>query len=530
MPFGDICRWHLIAVFALGLGTRVFPRIVCKEARGMDAFYHLLAARRIRERGFRYPYTLEEFLMPGIYDYPPLFHYLVALFPESWHLGIERWSSAVCDALHGIVIYLFSIYVLRQAGFPGDPASSALWVSFLFLISPSLTYIGSGPRAYQGTPRTLGELFFTLCIGYSTVHFFQGGVGFLLAAGLFGGLILLTSKFGSQVFVFFYVVFLILTRGTTWIAVLLLAFFTAWFFSWGHYKDILLGHLDHCEYYRKAISKRFYLVRDKNRWSGLKTMVHEWKKSPFKASRILVMDNTYVLLLIRNPQLAYLLVLLLAGEYRYNTVSGLLFTWIGAGVLAFLLTSLRPFLFLGEAERYLEYALFPQLLLISLSGSAFPFFYWLAGYEMVLYGVFVAGFIYQYSQKEQDLPMFREMIAFIRRDRSIQNILPIYLNDAIQLAYESGKRIAHFPGNFRNRFFPIEEFLSFYDTVYPFPNQNLRSLMDRYGYDAVYFSKQDMHKAIEHNIRYTIKDWELAFVNTRYTVLMPPRREADAKA
>jgi hypothetical protein len=502
----------------------------CKEARGMDAYYHLLAARRIRERRFRYPRTFDEYLLPGIYDYPPLFHYLVGLFPSSWHLEVERWISAVCDAIHGIIVYLFSIYYLKHAGFPRDPAYAALWVSFLFLLSPSLTYIGSGPRAYQGTPRTLGELFFTLCMACSIVHVFQGDVAFLLGGGIFGGLILLTSKFGSQVFVFFFLAFLVSLRGSTWVAVLLLAFFTAWFFSWGHYKEILLGHIEHSSYYRKAISKRFYLVRAKNRWAGLKTAVHQWKRAPLEAARTLLMDNTYVLLFVKNPQLVYLLVLLFAAEYTYSPGSVLLFTWVGAGVLAFVVTSFRPFLFLGEAERYLEYVLFPQLLLISLSGSAFPFFYWLAGYEIVLYGMFVAGFIYRYSQKERDLPKFREMIAYIRSDPSIKNILPIYLNDANQLAYESGRGIAHFPGNFRERFFPIKKFLFFYDKVYPFPNHNLRLLMDRYGYDAVYFSKQDMHKAIEHNIRYIIKDWELAFVNTRFTVLKPPRREADAKA
>jgi hypothetical protein len=530
MAFENICLWHMIAVFTVGLGTRAFPRILCKEARGMDAYYHLLAARRIRKRGFRYPHDLEEFLMPGIYDYPPFFHYLLAVFPESWHPEIERWSSAVCDALHGIIVYLFSFYFLNEAGFPRNPASSALWVSFLFLLSPSLTYIGSGPRAYQGTPRTLGELFFTLCMMCSAVHFFQGKVGFLLVAGLFGALILLTSKFGLQVFVFFYLAFLVFLRGSTWIAVLLLAFFTAWLFSWGHYKDVFLGHIEHCEYYRKAISKRFYLVSAKNRWAGLKTVVHEWKRAPLEAARILLMDNTYVLFLVKNPQLVYLLVLLFAAGYTYHAVSGLLFTWIGAGVLAFFLTSLRPFLFLGEADRYLEYILFPQMLLISLSGSAFPFFYWLAGYEILLYGLFVAGFIYGYSQKEKDVPMFREMIAFIRSDRSIHSILPIYLNDANQLAYESGRGIAHFPGNFRERFFPIQEFLFFYETVYPFPNHNLRLLMDRYGYDAVYFSQQDMQKAIEHNITYKFKDLEVVFVNTRYTVLKPTQKEAGARA
>lgn len=521
--FEKICLWHLIMVFGIGLTTRVLPRLFCIEARGMDAYYHLLAARRIRENRFRFPHTIKEFLLPGIYDYPPFFHYLLSIFPKSLHLKIEGWISAICDAINGLVVYVFSIYCLKETYFAQDTASIALWVTVLFLLSPALTYIGIGPRAYQGTPRTLGELFFMLCISCSAVYFFKGGYIFLLGASLFGGLLLLTSKFGAQVFIFFYLIFLFWFREETWVIVPLISCLIAWLFSWGHYKDIFLGHWEHCQYYRKAISHRFYMVKDKNRWTNLINLFKEFNRTPLKAARIGLMDNTYVLLLFKNPQILYLLFLFLFAKNTYGPIPAFLFVWIGAGVLVFSLTSLKPFLFLGEADRYIEYALFPQLLLITISGHAFPFFYWLAAYEILLYGVFVAGFIYQYSQKAKDLPEFKEMVAFIRSDESIQRILPIYLNEANRLAYESGKRIAHFPGNFRERFFPIQEFLFFYDKVYPFPNGNLRLLMERYRYDVVYFSEQDIRRAEEHKVRYEFKDWEILFDNKKYKVLKPQK-------
>jgi len=517
----NVRLWNLIVLLGIALGTRILPRLFCIEARGMDAYYHLFAAGRIRENAFRFPHTLEAFLLPGIYDYPPFFHYLLAFFPKSWHLEIERWVSAVCDALHGLVVYIFSIYCLREAHFVQDPTSIALWVTVLFLLSPALTYIGTGPRAYQGTPRTLGELFFMLCISCSTIYFFQEGFIFLLGASFFGGLLLLTSKFGAQVFILFYLIFLFWFREATWMMVLLTSFLVAWLFSWGHYKDILLGHLEHCQYYRKAISHRFYMVKDKNQWANLTNLFKEFSRAPSKAARIILTDNTYILLLLKNPQLVYLLFLFLCTKPTYSTISIFLFVWIAAGVLVFFLTSLKPLLFLGEADRYLEYALFPQLLLITVLGNPFPFFYWLAGYEILLYGVFIAGFIHQYSQKAKDLPEFKEMVAFIRSDKSIQRILPIYLEEANRLVYESGKGIAHFPGNFRERFFPLQEFLFFYDKVYPFPNKNLRMLMERYRYDVVYFSQQDILKAQEYSVKYEFKDWEILFANAKYKVLKP---------
>jgi hypothetical protein len=517
----NVNLWHVIALTCIALGTRILPRLSCAEARGMDAYYHLLAARKIRENRFRLPHTFEEYLLPGTYDYPPLFHYLLAFFPESRHLEVERWVSAVCDALHGSVVYFFSIYYLRKAHFSQSLASMGLWVTVLFLLSPALTYVGTGPRAYQGTPRTLGELFFMLSISCSVIHFLDGGLLFLLGAGLFGGLLLLTSKFGTQVLVFFYMIFLFWFREATWVMVLLMSFFIAWLFSGGHYKDVLLGHWEHCRYYRKAISERFYMVRDKNRWVSLINLFREFNRAPLRAARIVLLENTYILLLIKNPQIVYLLFVSLLTTSGYTRNSAFLFVWIGAAALAFLLTSLKPFLYLGEADRYFEYALFPQLLLLAVSGYAFPFFYWMAGYGVLLYGVFVSGFIYRYSQEARDLPEFEELVAFIRSDKNIQRVLPIYLNEANRLAYESGKGIAHFPGNFRERFFPVNEFLCFYDKVYPFPNSNLRPLMERYGYDVIYFSERDMGKAGEHDVKYDLRDWKTLFANASYKVLKP---------
>jgi hypothetical protein len=233
------------------------------------------------------------------------------------------------------------------------------------------------------------------------------------------------------------------------------------------------------------------------------------------------MNNTYTLLLLKNPQLFYVLFLVVANALALGKEEKLLLVWTGAGLLAFLITSLKPFLFLGEADRYVEYGLLPQFILIGIAENIFPFTYYILGYEVILYIAFVSIFIHQYSQKAKDLSEFKEMASFIRSDNSIQRILPIYLNDAIQLAYESGKGIAHFPGNFRDRFFPVSEFLSFYGKVYPFPDEDLCALMKYYKYDVIYFSDNDMRKARQYDLKYDVSEWTNLFSNEKYTVLKP---------
>ena len=459
--------------------------------------------------------------LPGIYDYPPGFHYFLAIFPDAFRMQMEKWASAFFDMLHCLVVYFFSLYIFSKAYSSEAVSWTGLWVSLLFMMSPSLTSVGSGPRAYQGTARTPGELLFTLSVACGYIYFIDGVLLFLLLAGFFGGLLLLTSKFAAQVFLFFNLIIFFFSQDLSWLGIPCLAILFALIMSRGHYKEVALGHWDHCQYYRRAISKRFYLVAGKNKLKDIKTLIPDLFRTPGKAAQTILMDNTYLQLIIKNPQLFFLAFIFSPGLSETGGINTVLYIWTGASLLAFFITSLRPFLFLGEAERYLEYALLPQFLLIGTGGFMFPFAYFMICYEIILYGIFAGIFIYIYRQKEKKVPDFEEMASFIGSDERIQKILPVYLNDALRLAYESGKGIAHFPGNFRNRFFPFSEFLFFYEKVYPFPNENLKGLMERYQYDAVCFSSEDIQKANRNGLIYDLEDWTILFSNNAFKVLRP---------
>jgi len=514
---------HVLCLIAVSVITRLLPRLFCPEARGKDAFYHLHAARTIRNNRFRLPRRIEAYLLPGIYDYPPLFHYLWALFPVKWHPLVETASSAVLDALHAVTVYFTACYCLAAAGGPGDSGSISFLIPVLFLLSPALTSVGTGPRAYQGTPRTLGELLFMLSMTAFLIYVFENMMIFQVAAGLFGACLFLTSKFGVQVFLFFHLVFFLYFRQPAWLLTPAMSVVLSLLLSAGHYREVAAGHLAHIQYYRKAISKRFYLVTSKNRWGEILNLFHNLRHHPEKAARTLLMDNTYIQLVIKHPQLVYICFLLLAGDTKGSDVSRFLMVWMAAGILAFFLTSLRRLLFLGEADRYLEYILFPQLVFIGLSGGFFPFAWCMAGYGVLLYIIFASIFVFQYSKKAQDSRDFEKLVSFFKQARNMERVLPVYLNDALELAYESGKRIAHFPGNFRNEFFPYREFLSFYEKVYPFPSENLPRLMNRYGFDVLYYSEEDMKKAAGHGLHYDLSGWHTLFSNAKYRVLAPPR-------
>ena len=276
---------YLTILVLISLVTRSLPRFICPGARGKDAYYHLLAAERIRRNGMRMPATLKEFVLPGIYDYPPLLHYLWALFPFRWHLTVERWSSAVIDAVHAMVVYVFSYYFFNSAPSIQDPSFVAFNSALIFIMSHELLTIGTGPRAYQGTPRTLGELLFSLTLCFSAIGYFNFMIIPFILAVLFGAFLCLTSKFAVQAMVFFYVVFALVTLQVYWIILLVSIFMAALVISKGHYAKVAVGHIAHSRYYLRAISKRFYLLTHRNSWNELKKTTRTIFKNPFKAAK-----------------------------------------------------------------------------------------------------------------------------------------------------------------------------------------------------------------------------------------------------
>jgi len=516
----DSTAVYLTILVLIALLTRSLPRFICPGARGKDAYYHLLAAKRIRSNGMRIPTTLKEFVLPGIYDYPPLLHYLWALFPSRWHLTVERWSSAFIDAVHAIVVYVFSYYLFNLVPSLHDPSFVAFNSALIFIMSPALLTIGTGPRAYQGTPRTLGELLFSLTLCFSLIGYLNGtSIPFFLAV-LFGAFLCLTSKFAVQAMVFFYFIFALVTLQVYWIILLVSIFMAALIISRGHYAKVAVGHIEHSRYYLHAISKRFYLLTQRNSWNELKKATRTIFKNPFKAAKSLFFYHSWTHLLVNHPLLFAIIYISITSSLAVgHPIAFFLLLWIAAGLVAFILTSMKPFLFLGEAERYLEYALLPQVLYLGISNNLNSTPYMVLGYFVALYLFFSVGFIYGYRNKEKMLPKFGELVDFMCGADTIHRVLPIYLNDAVQMAYESEKAIAHFPANFRKKFMPYEKFFDFYQKIYPFPNENLKKLMIEYDLDTLYYSSGDLERAVSLGLSYNFDSFETIFSNEEYTVL-----------
>ena len=518
----------LLAILILTFLLRALPGILWTRGESSgDQGYHFLCAERIRENKFKYPERLKGFLLPGIYDYPPLFHYFLALFPRDIRERLGPFFSAIIDVIHVFVIYTFILHIAQLPDFAGyiqNPSLTACIAALLFATSPSLLYYGMGPRAFHATPRTLGELFFTVSFLSGCIYYLQGSLWALFLASLFAGLVFLTSKFGSQVLVFFSVILALFLQSLFFIALPVFGLIVALVLSKGHYRKVFVGWIKQTLYIRRNIQQNVSSVRFRNDPSEFKNIISSTKEKDFRDfSRSflkIITNNTYVIFAIRNVMffLVFYLVLKHLEFVTTNNVLFFLFSWILASLIIFFLTSLRPFLFLGEAERYIEHSVPAQVILLSVL-FAFWMDYMVFGllllYHLVFYvcnNVLIYGF---YKLGRENRKAKEDLFSwFISNKINGKKVLSIP-TDYYEIQYKTDNAVLFPPANFtliseddRDELF--EE--------YPYPNRDLEKQIKRYKLDLIVVNKKNLDYASKRGWNYDLNPYRRIFENDVYVV------------
>jgi hypothetical protein len=162
-----------------------------------------------------------------------------------------------------------------------------------------------------------------------------------------------------------------------------------------------------------------------------------------------------------------------------NYLDQFLLVWMGLGLICFLITTLRPFLFLGESERYLEYALFPSLFLLvkfppkGSEGLITAFLIY-----SILYAFFALGQYHnQFRQKHED---FDENEAIFKSLNQLPKgvLFPIGPFHYQALYYTQFPILTH-GGNIDERLLSRDEFMLVYGN-YPYPSEHFLEIVNRY--------------------------------------------------
>lgn len=466
---------------------RAWPRLILRSAYVSDTYLHLYCASVIRESKFHIPQKLPRVLLPHRYTYPYLYHLLLAVFPLRYRLWVERLSGALLDTLSLIVIWIFSSWVVRVEGHPTP--NLPLIVCALFAFSPALLRIGSGPRAYNGSPRPLGMLLYLthLCstwAAFQTQNIWMFLLGLVSGAGIF-----FSAKFATQVLLFFGVFFSIFIS-PDYLVCLIGCLLLAVLLTRRRVLAVLEGHFLHSLNYYKTMQKIYlYPGFDSHnflayveQWKSIRNLFHLRSFYSHKEFTKNFMSWFYQeslpvhLFVTVFPQ--YFFIVYYGFRYAsFTPLERFLAVWMAGGLFYFLFTKVKPFLFLGEGERYLEFALFPSLFLFVSAFYYQPFLWGILFLYSVLSSICYIWLFYYTYHKHNGLDYYARKEFFEKNIKNNQDvILPIGPFHWFALLFSNNPVVT--PGaNLRPDETPV--YLKVIDR-YPFPSKNYREIIDQY--------------------------------------------------
>jgi hypothetical protein len=298
-----------------------------------DTFFHLLISEHIREHNWKYPSSIENVtFMEGekrynYLAYPPLLHYITAVFPVNFHLKVTKIFNlivlSILSSLTAITVYDLTANL-----------TVAIFASFIVIFNLSVFEL-----ATMWTPRPLGLLFYSLIV--LGAIFSPQSLFSIIAITVLVILVILTHKFALQVLVFGLLPYAILFDKPYLLLAFALGFSLSILVSRGAYIEIFKEHISWLYFYsrhpsRERITRKLTRIVTKNFWS------------------LAIIALIVILLLQNNLDLLHT-----------GLVSRIIY-WAFIPIVIALFVSIPSLSFLGEEYRYIEYGVVPVGIAVSL--------------------------------------------------------------------------------------------------------------------------------------------------------------------
>lgn len=448
----------------------IYPRVQ-NRLFGVDIWTHFLYLKEFRKRG-RIPEKIENgFLVPGIYDYPPMFILILSRFPFTFVEKYEFLFSPFFDALHIALIFFIAYFITGSLAI-------ALITQGLYVLTPIIVLENS-----SATPRSLGYTLFTI-VFVSLFFFTVNGNYLLFATALSSGtLIFLSHRFTTQGFLFFAIFFTVFEVNFLYVGVFILSFILAVVISRGFYLKVLRGHIGNLVFWYKNIEYRF-AHQVKGNWKE-----HKTQDFIFRLYNQFLKFPPFVLT-ITNPWTLPVFYLFLFGFPATPLLQKFVWWVIISYILAIVTIWIPRLRFLGEGQRYLELSAFPAAflsakLLIDLLQTQVGHFV-MVYYTAIGIAAFITTVIIQRKGIIKDTlrsvtPSMKKMFVFLKVLWPRPRLLCIPHQVTTSTIYHTGCRV------FVNADYTNIEKIS---EVYPYLRKPVRKIMEKYKLDMILLNEK----------------------------------------
>lgn len=214
---------------------------------GIDTWFHLTVSERIRKNKGKLPKSVG-FSVPSQFAYPPLLHYIVALFKPEKQFRYNKYFTPFFDAVHAFILMFFVYWVDANVIYGASPVLASVIVGGIFILAPYLW-----AQTVNLNPRPLGFMFTSIIYMSFFMYLTNFNIIFLFTAIAFIMLVFMTHKFAIQAVTFLNIGLSIILMNPIFVLAELAAFFLIIALTKGFYLKVLRGHIQHANWWRKAL-------------------------------------------------------------------------------------------------------------------------------------------------------------------------------------------------------------------------------------------------------------------------------------
>lgn len=349
-----------------------------------DVQGHLYFSKVLREqRGGPFGDITLQVVGASSYSQPFMWHWLVGFLDPRGLRRHQAWLNGVVDAIYAVLAYLL---MLRA----GCDNRVALFAIALYLLTPMwFSSLAIGPRIAGFTPRLSSEVATNL---FFVVTLLPVDLPWPIVATLAVALatfVLSSSKFGVQALLFLTPLVSLLAQQWMPLAAMLVAVATTVVASRGRAIKQFKAQASHLAwYFRENLQGRMHVSKRNSLRALFKRSESSTAEYFAKLVYRALSENSYTSVLLKSPLLLFAVLpwtssLRLVADDR----TPVLMAPVLAAVLLYFVVNLRPLLFLGEAERYLNHVAFFVALAAAQHATA-------SDSEWVLWALLAYGFTY----------------------------------------------------------------------------------------------------------------------------------------
>ena len=468
---------------ALTFILRIAIRVVYPRYTDSDTYFHLFFISYIRKhRGIKF-HEQQKFIKPGNFYYPWLTHQLLSKLPAKYDKVIEKYLNPLLDAIYTSILFIVTYLITNNN-------NMALELSLLYIFTPlTFTVQTIGPRIHSFTPRLFGEVIGSMVFIFEYFYFESANTIYLLLASLCVFLVILSSRFSLQAILLISFVAFFFNFDIE-LLVPLFAGFTLFLLLYGQDGIALLkNHFYHIKIFFKNHYEKKSFISANNSFESFKKSLQSGSIIQFYT--YLLYQNTFTSLLIKAP-----IIILFLYSIHKSDFGNYTYIFALSGIIAFAIVSIKPLLFLGDAERYINHVLF-FLLLGSIESIYIHHWLFLL---FILYGIlfFIVDFFY--LSKLFTIQYTDIIIPRLKQFDRPYNVfsIPLNIGGSWQIIYETKHNLLH-PVQWhhmedREKF---RNYLLEYETI---DLTKIEELVKEYNLDIVIIYKKLLQRRFENKL------------------------------